>query len=128
MRLISKSTIELYGEKMKNLSSYIEPQDALDLDLVRLRLWINQDDEEIEYYDLPSETINSLQDFVSKGKLNPELTADLRSALDEIPAWKDLNIEDLSKEQREGTTAVYVRSKGRRMELVFRMQLNANVF
>lgn len=113
---------------MESLSSHIEPQDALDLDLVRVQLWFNQEDAEFEYYDLPGETINYLREFILKGETNPELTSELRSALDELPAWKALSLTDLSKEQRECTAAVYVRSKGRRLDLVFRMHLNANVF
>lgn len=113
---------------MKSLSSHIEPQDALDLELIRVQLWINQDDSEIEYYDLPSENISYLREFIDTGEANTKVASELRSALHELPSWKDLDIRALSKEQRECVATVYVRSKGRRLDLVFRMQLNANVF
>jgi len=113
---------------MQNLSSHVEPQDALEIDLVQIRLWRNQDDSEIEYYDCPGEIINYLQVFILKGEINPEIAFELRSALNELPMWKDLNITELTREQRECIAAVFVRSKGRRLDLAFRMQLNANVF
>ena len=113
---------------MESLSYFIQLVDTLKLDLVTIRLWQNQEDSEIEYYDLSNIAVSQLQKFVSKGIIVPEIEVDLRSALKQLPAWSDLALEDLSKEQRECTAAVFVRSRGSRLDLVCRMNLDANVF
>jgi len=113
---------------MESLSSFVQPIDALEIELVKIKLWQTQEDFEVEYYDLPDEIINQLREFISKKIIFPEIEEDLRLALKTLPAWCDLSLEDLSKEQRECTASVYVRSKGRRLDLAFSLGLNANVF
>ena len=113
---------------MKNLSSYREPEETIKLNLVRVRLWFNQEDEEIEYYKLPERLVKQLANFVESGEATPEILEELQTALRAFPEWQALTLSEATKEQRASAAGRFILAKGRKVELEYELEVNVTVY
>lgn len=112
----------------KNLSIYREPEETIRLNLVRVCLWFDQDDAEIEYYQLPESLVRKLATFEESGKADPEMLEELQTALQAFPEWQALTISEATKEQRSSAAGRFVLTKGRKVELQYELDIAMTIY